>query len=198
MHIRHLLTALEDILFPPRLEERLVRTYTHADVQKLYSPSTQRNITALTHYSKPEVRALIHEAKFHKNGHAIALLGEMLRLYRDTSGLHDALWVPIPLSPARFRARGYNQVVAVLESANITITDILTRTRDTRPQTTRTRSERLTNVQNAFACSDCNLVYGAHIILLDDVTTTGATLRDAQRALHMCGPVSITCVALAH
>lgn len=140
---------------------------------------------------------------------------------RKALGQPLLLVVPIPLSPARLRQRGYNQAEllarALLKhaSSSIVIPDLirdpgiqsqpfefiqgaLSKTRDTKRQVqTNSRDERLSNLRNAFK-ADPKKVQGRHIILLDDVATTGATLCEAKQALHQAGAASVTCLALAH
>jgi predicted amidophosphoribosyltransferase len=111
--------------------------------------------------------------------------------------------IPIPLSPARLRARGYNQVLEILQANPLDpkytiLTNVLVRTRNTRPQTELARSERLTNMHDVFGVVHGESIAGKHILLVDDVTTTGTTLKTAKAALLPYAPASITCLALAH
>jgi len=76
--------------------------------------------------------------------------------------------------------------------------DLLMRVRDTKAQTSLSRAERLENVRDAFTVSDVgrkNLA-GRHVYIVDDVTTTGATLSEATRALQKAG-ATVTAIALA-
>jgi ComF family protein len=158
---------------------------------------------ALTHFNDPHIKALIHEAKYASNTRAHALLGTLITIYLTHHSLpEEALWVPIPLSRARLRMRGYNQIEEVLrtvpELKKQLAADVLTRSRATRPQTELTREERLLNVRDAFSSTRGDRVTGRDIFLIDDVTTTGATLTDAKRALLIHHPRSVTTIALAH
>lgn len=194
-----------DLIFPPREAYRVVQ---HLDTQELHALLIVQHIhgvVALMRYEDSRVRALIHEAKFHMNMRAWKLLGDMCASYLKKHGLHErVLLVPIPLSRERLRRRGYNQVEQVLREVQTQLpglkleTDLLTRTRETRPQTELARAERLKNVAHAFKVSNPETVHGAHIILVDDVTTTGATLHAAKASLLLHAPASITCIALAH
>ncbi len=78
---------------------------------------------------------------------------------------------------------------------------MLVRTRHTPPQTELDRAQRLKNLHGAFTINARgvpNTISSLHILLLDDVMTTGTTLRSAKAALATLRPASITCVALAH
>jgi predicted amidophosphoribosyltransferase len=72
--------------------------------------------------------------------------------------------------------------------------------RDTKPQTSLKKKERKKNLQGAYVyVADPHLpVAGKHLILIDDVTTTGTTLAEAKWALKRANPASILCVAIAH
>ncbi len=198
MHV--LLTYILDSIFPPRADEQLVRALTEEQVTSRYAPENVRGVTALSAFRHPQIHALIHEAKYEHNKTAQKLLGALLiqhcKLHKN---LACALWVPVPLSPARKRARGYNQVEAILsQTAMPFATDILSRTRDTKRQTELSKNERLSNVQGAFTCTHPELIYGKHIVLLDDVVTTGATIAAARNAISPHNPATITLIALAH
>lgn len=100
--------------------------------------------------------------------------------------------VPVPLAAARRRERGYNQAALLARhlASRWTIPcwdDAVTRARDTRTQTRLTPSERSTNVHCAFHAGAQPRLAGAHVMLVDDVLTTGATLNAAATALFDAG-----------
>lgn len=116
-----------------------------------------------------------------------------------------AVLVPIPLHPSRRRERGFNQaeVLGRELAAQLHIpvrTDILRRIRPTAPQAEiKNRKERLRNVKNVFSVNTDSLMH-CHtnsFILFDDVATTGATIKNAARALRQSGVANVRAVTMA-
>jgi ComF family protein len=101
--------------------------------------------------------------------------------------------VPVPLAASRLRERGYNQSELLAEGLarvwNLPVrNDLLTRTRATKTQTRLTPGERQRNVANAFrSLADRGSLRGLHLVLVDDVVTTAATLNACAAALHEGG-----------
>ncbi len=112
-----------------------------------------------------------------------------------------ALVLPLPLSAERLAERGYNpaQLLAERLAAGRSRTDVLLRTRHTPPQRGLPRTERLRNVRGAFKVNPAraDAVSGRHVVLVDDVMTTGASLGEAARALRAAGAAHITALAFA-
>ncbi len=129
----------------------------------------------------------------HPIARAMADIPLPLRRYRVAS---------IPLHPARLRQRGYNQAElianAYAEIARYECVRPLERVRQTVSQVSLGRDERLSNVSGAFGVTDVRRVFGADILLIDDVFTTGSTMREAARTLKGAGAKSVTALAFAH
>lgn len=132
----------------------------------------------------------------------------MLRNAALRSLLHDSdLLVPIPLSTSRLAARGFNQswelACALLRRTPaprpIAVADALVRVRDTPDQHSLPRLQRLQNLRGAFAAHPLQApaLAKAHVLLVDDVSTTGATLEAAAQALLEGGAARVSAVALA-
>lgn len=96
--------------------------------------------------------------------------------------------IPVPLHKAKKAKRGYNQSLLIAEgigdTLNIPASDgLLLRVRGTDSQTHKTREERVTNMEEAFCVKKTGSLTGKHILLCDDVLTTGATLEACALAL---------------
>jgi len=143
---------------------------------------------------------LVHAAKYRGIASAIDPMAGMLAAYaahlvaRGEFSFADAALVPIPLHKSRERARGYNQARILAEKTacslgvDIPVLDALTRIRETAPQIKcQTPGERKQNITGAFSCDPCAILPYRHLIIVDDVATSGATLNEAARALKKAG-----------
>lgn len=112
------------------------------------------------------------------------------------------LLAPIPLHKKRFLERGFNQseflakIIARRLNAELS-TDILIRKKNTISQMTLNRKERSRNIQGAFQCLDPKLVKDKKIVIIDDVLTTGATIKEAAFTLRKAGCHSVSALVLA-
>ena len=117
----------------------------------------------------------------------------------------DPLLVPIPLSKKRLHERGYNQAEllarALVKHSGEKIrieTNALFKVRETgRQAMIHERSRRLGNLAKAFH-ADSTHVRGKNIVLIDDITTTGATIVEARRALKKAGARKVLALTVAH
>lgn len=106
----------------------------------------------------------------------------------------------IPLNPIKEKERGYNQSALIAEeigkNLNITVKNkLIRRIKNTPSQTKFNREQRIKNMQDAFNCT-LNLE-GQHIIIVDDIITTGSTLNACAEVLKINGAAKVTAVALA-
>jgi ComF family protein len=118
------------------------------------------------------------------------------------NGLRDVILVPVPLHATRLAERGYNQAALLANRVAGRLgapvrAMALARTRDTPRQATRGRSERLSNVTNAFVVREPRAVAGRTVLLVDDVRTTGSTLQACADALTQAGVASVRTAVLA-
>jgi ComF family protein len=207
IHIWH---RLLDFVFPPSLSLLVLRQYRAIPYTNWYAPQNVNGTTALSSYQSPLIKASITAGKFEHNTRALESLGTVLSMYLQE---HTALYppettilVPVPLHPKRERERGYNQVTVILEAATrhspYRNLPLLVRTTDTTPQSHLKRTERLSHLKNVFAYRHSRLDWNSveHVILVDDVTTTGSTLQSARSALqpHLPKHVRLHTLAIAH
>ena len=98
--------------------------------------------------------------------------------------------VPVPLHPKRNRERGFNQSkvisLSLSRNFNLEVGDLLTRVKETKPQAGRSRAERLEAMEGAFAINS-KFSVPQNILLVDDVWTTGATMRECVKTLRKGG-----------
>jgi ComF family protein len=156
---------------------------------------------SLIKYSGTGAR-LIHALKYESGIWAELEVERIMRQSGYRWAYSGALLVPVPLHARKLRQRGYNQAMVVamgLQRAwpNLRIWNGLKRTRNTPSQTALSRRQRQRNVDGAFQCGSGPVPVG-HLVLVDDVLTTGATLNDAARALRAAGAGSISAFTLAH
>jgi len=158
-------------------------------------------LTALT-YAYPW-SDLVADFKFHQRPGWATSFATLLRAAPWVEPALDAadVLLPMPLSQERLRERGYNQshvLACALEPSKVAH-KVLLRIKDTPPQRTLPRDERLRMVQNAFAVDPLKVsrIAGKRLILLDDVMTSGASLHAAARVLRVAGAAHITGLVLS-
>ncbi|WP_296447366.1 ComF family protein [Rhodoferax sp. UBA5149] len=146
---------------------------------------------------------LIVGYKFHQHpGHAsaFALLLRSAPWVEPALDAADAV-LPMPLSRTRLQTRGFNQALTLARQLASEKTDsrLLLRIKDTPPQSSLQRSERLASVRDAFAVEPLLLkrLKGARLVLVDDVMTSGASLFAAARVLRAAGAAHITGLVIA-
>lgn len=204
MYFRKIFLFLTDSIFPPSEDELRVRNTDSNSLRALYEKGTHADTVFLFPYRNEVVRALLWQLKYKKDMRATQLLGKALYEHLTQNALFEHIVIPIPLSKKRTMERGYNQVALVAQEAaiqgNVILIreDILMRTTHTERQTTLARYERLANMHDVFMVAKPKEVSGKNILVLDDVVTTGATLREAKGTLLRAGAKSVTCIALAH
>jgi ComF family protein len=160
---------------------------------------------AFSYYNKnSRIRKLIHNMKYKGNKEIGYELGRIYGLSLKSSGFMDDIDIvmPVPLHPSKKRVRGYNQSevisMGIADAAGLSV-DIksLVRKVVSATQTKRSRYERWTNVDGIFQVAESQVVSGKHILLVDDVITTGSTLESCAIELLKEEGVRVSVVALA-
>ena len=158
------------------------------------------------YFTRPSLlQQLLLALKYRQHQQAGIWLGRLLGRLLKASGRFSAIdaIVPVPLHRARARKRGYNQaellaqgISAILQQP--VITDVLVRQALTATQTHKGRTERLENLHNAFVLRDAIPLAGKHVLLIDDVITTGATLEACGQTLLRASPASLSVGTVAY
>lgn len=201
--LKRFLSFLLDLLASPRRTQQQVRNLTLAELE----PLLLRGQTGLLPYQDTRVRALVWEVKYYADEHAAHLCGALLAdalIAIATESIGKPLMVPIPMHPTRRRARGHNQTEVLCEAALLYMADfveyrpdVLVRTRNTPPQQGLQKHIRGKNLENSMLTTETNSVNGRICIVVDDVSTTGATFAEAARALRAGGARQVIPLALA-
>jgi ComF family protein len=147
---------------------------------------------------------LMIQLKYRNNKEVGFYLGKQLGHQLQQSQLFegvDAL-IPLPLNPKKERKRGYNQAMIICQGiASVwqkpIIQHAVVRIHFTETQTLQDRVHRWQNMQNVFTVSDPQIIEGKHILLVDDVITTGATLEACGAAIVKVPQTKLSIAALA-
>lgn len=153
---------------------------------------------------KGRVQPLIHELKYKNNRAAGYFLGkEMAKEIKQSTFFEGVDYiVPVPLHPKKIRVRGYNQSEVIASGMREVmkipiITDNLMRAVATASQTKKSREARWQNVKDIFVLNRPDLFIGKHILLIDDVITTGSTIEACGNALLMTPGIKVSVAAAA-
>ncbi|MGI6168133.1 MAG: ComF family protein [Christensenellales bacterium] len=148
---------------------------------------------------KPPVSLMIQKLKYDGARYLSPALGSLLlRAYPLPNFPADALSA-VPIHPRRQKQRGFNQsdllAACLSEQTGLPLLQGLSRRINTPPQTGLSAEKRRQNVQNAFLAT--KEVQGKHILLIDDVLTTGSTIRECARALLLSGAAGVSALCVA-
>lgn len=158
------------------------------------------NIRAPFAYEFP-LTVWIHQFKFQGQPGMATWLGRLLATYAPPHSTTDAV-IPVPMHPARLRERGFNQSTLLAKQyarlAGVPFYDLLVKNKVTTRQRGLDRWERRRNLVGSFSLSaDAGDITGKHIVVIDDVVTTGSTGNAVSGLLYSAGASSVTLTTLA-
>jgi ComF family protein len=164
------------------------------------------NATALFYFfKKGKIQHLIHALKYKKQQQVGTLLGNWLGEEIINSNQFSTIdcIVPVPLHPKKLKSRGYNQVAtfgkSLAEKLNKPYIDtVLKRGQFTNTQTKKLRLDRWKNVSDIFFVENNNTLQNKHILLIDDIITTGATLEACYKAFENTKNIKISIASMAY
>lgn len=173
--------------------------------QTFYGRVKFHAVTACFFFAKSgKVQHLIHELKYKGNKEAGVFLGQQLGDTIKDAPLFQGIdyLIPVPLHPKREKQRGYNQSLMIAKGINevtgIPIGDkYLIRAVNTATQTKKSAEERYKNVKDIFEVRFPEELEGKHVLLIDDVLTTGATLESCAHQLEDISGIIISAATAA-
>lgn len=177
--------------------------YENVMVKLFWGQIKLEKATALFYYeAHAETAKILYELKYKNHPEIGVVMGRMMAKELMKSGLFDDIdaIVPVPLAKKRERQRGYNQSLelakGVSEVTGLPIANlVIRRTKFVGSQTQRGRWERNENVAHVFELVDEN-ISGQHLLLIDDVVTTGATVIACAKEMQKASNVKISVLAL--
>ncbi|NOY38592.1 MAG: ComF family protein [Chlorobi bacterium] len=161
--------------------------------------------TALLVFDKGnKTQKLIHQIKYYGHKELAVKMGKMLGAYLQNFDLFRSIdfLIPVPLHKRKLRMRGFNQSERIARgvsdiSKKPVFTNVLDRCHYNPSQTRKSRYERWENVADIFRIKEGVQLQGKHILLVDDVITTGATMEACAHALLKIPEIKIALVSLA-
>jgi len=160
---------------------------------------------AFSYYTRDSrIRKMIHQLKYKGAGDIGSELGRIYAVsLRSSKFLDDIdMIIPVPLHPSKKRQRGFNQSDKISQGISAVSglpvdTGLLIRKTGTKTQTRKSRYDRWTNVRDIFLVTDEDKLKGRHILLVDDVITTGSTIEACAGEILKSEGTKVSVVALA-
>jgi ComF family protein len=144
------------------------------------------------------LRAIVHALKYDGRRSLAVPLAALMRA--RAAALVDAadVAVPVPLHPSRLRQRGFNQAADLARGLGVPVVSARKRVRATPTQTSLPAARRHGNVRGAFTITrHARVLAGCTVLLVDDVSTTGATLDACARTLKAAGAAEVRALTAA-
>ncbi|WP_375239675.1 ComF family protein [Aurantibacter sp.] len=171
----------------------------------LYGRAEIVNATSLFYFEKKSiVQQLIHQLKYKNQPEISNFLGNWLGSELSNCKAYEAIDVviPVPLHYKKLKKRGYNQVEGFGKSiANHLkcnyLENVLVKTINTSSQVKKTRLERWQLKEELFTTQNLDLIKGKHILLVDDIITTGSTLENCITELNKAQNIKISIAVMA-
>ena len=193
---------------------RMTLPYTHDQFQKeapiekvFYGRVRIKEASAYLIFSKKSlVQKILHSIKYKGHEEFGEFMGRLHahQLSYSDKFQHIELCVPVPLHPKKIKIRGYNQSEAIargmVEVLKIPLDkNTLLRSKHTESQTRKSRFSRYENMSEVFQISNIQAIENKHVLLVDDVITTGSTIESCAMVLLDNGAraVSVACIAFA-
>lgn len=165
----------------------------------------ERATSFMYYHKNSPYNNLIHRLKYKNRPDTGDRLAFLAAKEIAESGFFDDIdaIVPLPLSKRKMRQRGYNQCDYIAKGLSRAtgipvIKNAVKRLKSNETQTHKSRDERWQNVEGIFALSDATMIEGKHILLIDDILTTGATLASCAKSIQEGCQCKISIFTLAY
>ena len=156
-------------------------------------------------YKEGKVQKLIHQLKYKGNQEIGSFIGLWFgQLLKESNQFNDIDYIiPVPLHPKKLRKRGYNQLTTFGNSLNYILkipykTGILVKSNTSKTQTYKNRFDRFFESNSNFKITNTTFLENKHVLLIDDVITTGATLESCCLELLKTKNIKISIVTIAY
>lgn len=168
-------------------------------------PNIIEKIGALWEFDKKgKVQEILYELKYNGNKSLGNHLGELIGIKLRSTEIFFEEIIPVPLHKKKLKKRGYNQAEilgkGVSEITGVPINNLLIRNRNTETQTKKSKQERIANIKNAFSVNPKIKKMPGHVLLVDDVFTTGVTIQECISTLkreNVDVKISVFCLAFS-
>jgi len=218
MKAKNIFSALVDLIFPPRCVfcgtvvppstlvcEKCGREITCINVVKCIElPSVGKTVPCAVPYSyEGTIRQSIINFKFYGQTQFRGLYSEKMAEHMKISfsDYHFDAITSVPISAKRRKLRGYNQSELIARSTgkylNLPYHEYLIKTEDNKEQHKLSEIQRQRNVKGVYKPKRESQIVGKNILLVDDIVTTGATLRECATVLFQSGASGVACAAIA-
>ncbi|MFH1402175.1 MAG: hypothetical protein ABIG87_00940 [Patescibacteria group bacterium] len=217
-HFKKICGIVLNIIIPLKYSEQRLNKMTAEKFLSLTEPAEippAKNTIAIVNYRNKFVKEAVWALKFKNNYRVATLFAEIIydTLIEELADLklsanfNNPILIAIPMTKRKIKKRGYNQAeliaqkIAQIDGENFFEyrKHILKKIKNTAQQSrVPNKKERLENLKGCFKVINPSAIKNRNIILLDDVTTTGATLTEASQTLRLAGARQILCVAFAH
>lgn len=211
--MKKLLVTIFDALFPRRPNDAAIAGFSPADFYAKtprWHGEVYPGMDAIFHYKDRAAKAMVKELKGSRSTHAARIAAFALADRLLEKGIRDAIIIPMPISKKRRKKRGYNQCELIAEflmreltarglDAGFEVrTDILEHPVDTVKFALESRAGRLKAAEGIFRARASLSHIKKRIIVIDDVITTGSTMREAIETLRKAGARNVIGIGLAH
>ena len=164
----------------------------------------EKGASFLYYHPSGKVKKLIHELKYKNNQEVGKFLGKWFgeRLLKSTKFKDIDFILPVPLHIKKQQKRGYNQLTKFGDSLSTVLhtkylENVLIRSSTSKTQTFKNRVERFKNLMTNFSITDTTFLKNKHVLLIDDVVTTGATLEACCKELLKTENIKISIATIA-